>query len=457
MDGFDEALTQELTEPVEFGAEAYISQTYAREEADKIWRKVWQVACREEELPDPGDYLVYDILDDTILVTRNEEGGLSAFYNVCAHRGKRLASGCGHTKQFRCSYHAWRYDLKGRNTFVLDREDWGDKLKPERLNLPPVRVDTWGGWVWVCMDETAPPLRQYLEPAASMLDPFELEKMRYAWRYRTVFPCNWKTAIEAFLEPYHVEGTHPQLMKFQSYYAWSKAQGIHANSGYAAPRSATKDGLDQAFASTLMRPGKGDDARVSIAALQDEIWLTTRGTTTQTFVDAARRLVDELPAGTPPDQVMAHWMSASERDDNARGVFWPKIDPQHVSACGSSWHLFPNVNVIQSLTNAMYYRVRPHGYDPDQCVFEAIGLELFPEGQAPQTEWIEADAGTAEGRAQWPPILLQDFDNMGDVQKGMRSAGFRSCLTNPQQERKISNFHRTLSQFMGRAGPSPLR
>ena len=128
-------ITNVASEPVTLGAEPYISEAYARAEVDKLWRKVWQVAGRVEEIPDVGDYFTYDILNDTILITRSGPDEISAFYNVCAHRGKRLADGCGHTKQFRCSYHAWRYDLTGQNVFVLDREDWGDALKPERLNM----------------------------------------------------------------------------------------------------------------------------------------------------------------------------------------------------------------------------------------------------------------------------------------------------------------------------------
>ena len=136
MGKIDHPLSEDLTEPVTIGAEAFLSRDYAEAEREKLWRKVWQVACRLEEVAEVGDYVVYDILGDTILVTRNQDGELSAFYNVCSHRGKKLAKGCGRAMQFRCSYHAWRYNLKGENIFVLDKEDWGDVLPQERLDLP---------------------------------------------------------------------------------------------------------------------------------------------------------------------------------------------------------------------------------------------------------------------------------------------------------------------------------
>src|SRR5690606_37588168 len=134
-------------------------------------------ACRVEEIPNVGDYVVYDIVDDTILVTRSAADEISAFYNVCSHRGKRLANGCGHARQFRCSYHAWRYNLKGENTFVLDGSDWEPPLPQQRLDLPKVRVDTWGGFVWINMDPGCEPLSDYLSPLAQLLDAFEFDKM----------------------------------------------------------------------------------------------------------------------------------------------------------------------------------------------------------------------------------------------------------------------------------------
>src|SRR4051812_3339784 len=102
-----------MSEPLIIGPEAFTSKEYAQAEADKLWPKVWQQAGRVEEVPNVGDYITYDIMDDTILIVRSEPDKISAFYNVCAHRGRRLVDGCGHTKQFRCQYHAWKYNLKG--------------------------------------------------------------------------------------------------------------------------------------------------------------------------------------------------------------------------------------------------------------------------------------------------------------------------------------------------------
>src|SRR5262245_15804506 len=230
---------EELAEPLTFSVEPYLSVEYARAEGDNLWSKVWQHAGRVEEIPNVGDFLTYDIGDDSIIVVRTAPDAIQAYHNVCSHRGRRLVdtpSGAhstnGKRKLFVCGFHGWRYDLDGKCTFKLDEQDWKGALTDQCTRLKKVAVDTWGGWLFVNMDPDCAPLRQYLEPAAGYLDPFELEKMRYKWRQWVVFDCNWKTAIEAFMEPYHVAGTHTQLLEYGQYYAYSAAHGLHGVSGF---------------------------------------------------------------------------------------------------------------------------------------------------------------------------------------------------------------------------------
>ena len=437
-------------EPVTIGTEAFTSAEYAKAEGVRLWPRVWQHACRVEEIPNVGDFVVYDILDDTILIVRSKPDKISAFYNVCAHRGRRLMSGCGHASHFHCRYHAWQYDLEGENIRVLDKEDWGGALASERLRLREVRVDTWGGWVWINMDPDCEPLREYLEPAASMLDPFQLEQMRYRWRQWGYFDCNWKTAMEAFIESYHVEGTHPQLLKYAEFYTWSQSDGWHSHHGFKE----RDPSLSTSQSNTIVRAGRGADARVSIADLQEEVFRTVNASTTRTFVDAAARLVQELPEGTPPDRVMAHFLESARRDDAARGVTWPDIDPDHYARSGIAWNVFPNLSIAHGYTFALCYRARPHGHDPDKCIFEASVLERFPQGGEPKTEWVFAEPTDVQ---KWRSVLIQDFANMSEVQRGMKCRGFRGTLPNPRQEQPVINFHRNLARYMGTGAPRPLK
>lgn len=437
--------------PMLIPVEAYVSPDYARAEGDKLWPKVWQAACRVEEIPKVGDYVTYDILDESVIVVRTAADRIQAFYNVCLHRGRRLTSGCGHTAQFYCRFHGWRWDLDGENAFVLDREDWGDALTPENLRMKQVKCETWGGWVWINVDPDCEPLLEYLTPVSPMLDPFELEKMRYRWRQWLYFPCNWKVAVGAFIESYHLSASHPQLLRGgPGFRGWSRVQGRHSRQGQAGLRGET----GEQRGSTASVRGRADlDPRVAVADDLTNVWDTLNAVTTETIVKAAQRLVDELPAGVSMQEVGAHLMAAAKRDDEARGVIWPEIDPAHMAEAAVIWHVFPNTVIIPSLTTALCYRVRPNGYDPDSCIFEAYVIERFPEGQAPRTEWVY-EPETSEER--WRLVLAQDFQNMPEMQKGMKSRGFPGARPSPVQELSVTHFNRTLAAYMGSGAPQPI-
>jgi phenylpropionate dioxygenase-like ring-hydroxylating dioxygenase large terminal subunit len=437
------------TTPVVIPTEAYTSEAYARAENDRLWGKVWQAACRVEEIPKVGDYVTYEILDESIIVVRTAADRIQAFYNVCLHRGRRLTEGCGHTAQFYCRFHGWRWNLDGENAFVLDREDWGEAFTPENLRMKQVKVGGWGGWVWINMDPDCEPLADYLQPATGMLAAFELEKMRYRWRQWLYFPCNWKTAIEAFNESYHLDATHPQRTKWGTTRNWSKAAGKHAWHGMGQPRGeATRAG--QGF--TAVRGAAGQDPRVTAAEQILSIYETVNATTTQTFVDVAGRLTEDLPEGTPGQEVMIHLMTKAREIDAARGVDWPVIDPAYFGVVGHDWHLFPNTVMLPALTTALCYRARPNGYDPNSCIFEVYVLERFPPGEEPKTEWVYEPDPTEE---KWRLILSQDFQNMPKVQQGMKSRGFPGPRPSPQQELAIIHFHRMLAEYMGSGAPEP--
>lgn len=438
-----------LSNAVTYGVDAYISEAYARAERDKLWRKVWQQVGRVEEAPEVGSFLTYDILDDSLLIVRSAPDKFRAFYNVCSHRGRRLVDtppgakqACGKQDSFVCGFHAWRYNLNGQCTHIANKEDWQGSLTDERTRLGEVKVATWGGWIWINLDPNCGPLREYLEPAAGMLDPFELQNMRYRWRRWLVFDCNWKVAMEAFSETYHVPGTHPEFTQFGDFRGWAKAQGLHSNIGYDAPK-----GLDENKAK--LRLGTGADPRVSTAQMQLYTWQHANTNTTQTLVDAAQRLVHELPEGTPADQVLKHWLDSARRTDAARGVAWPVVDPVHVGQSGTAWQIFPNFQIGHAVNNALCYSARPYGYNPDKCIFEAAVYELFPKGAEPRTEWLF----TPPEDPGWRSVLPQDFSNMAAVQQGMKSGGFRGTLTNPYREQSISNLHRNLARYMGVGSP----
>lgn len=446
-----------------YSVEGFQSREYLEAEKRLLWPKIWQMVERESDLPNAGDWLTYDVADESIIVLRKDDGSFKAFHNVCPHRGRQLVSvpdmlpGKVHSvrgnnrKSFICGFHGWTFDLDGNNTYILDKQDWHGALTPARTCLSEVSVDTWGGWIYINMNPDCVPLKEWMGRAGELLDYFEFDKMQYKWRQWAIYPCNWKTAIETFLEPYHVAATHSQLLAYGDYYSYSKQYGLHSVTGY----DTREEKFKMAESSGTVRAGKGEDPRISTYELIRENYETVNFTaSTETLVKAAGRLVDELPETATPQECIAHWRAAAKADDAARGVIWPEIPDEIQAESGLAWGLFPNQNILHGATFAgPAYRVRPYGDDPDKCIFEAYALERFPEGEAPETEWVYAEASAEH----WGSVLDQDFANMEFVAKGMKSRGFRGPQPNPHQEQKVINLHRNLANFLeGRGAPTKL-
>ncbi|MFD2135304.1 SRPBCC family protein [Novosphingobium resinovorum] len=309
-----------------------------------------------------------------------------------------------------------------------------------RADLGKVRVETWGGWLWITLDPEAMPLADYLNPAATMLDPYGLQNMRPRWRKWVVFECNWKVAMEAFCETYHVSTTHPEFMEFGQFRGWARNQGLHSNIGYEAPKGQEED-------SGKLRLGAGEDPRLTTADMQNFTWANANTNTTMTLVGVANRLKDELPEGTPAAEVSKYWIQTAKAEDAARGVVWAQVDPLHTAQAGTAWQIFPNFQIGHAVNNMLCYQARPYGTDPDKCIFEAAVYELWPEGEAPQTDWEYTEP------ADWPPVLQQDFANMAAVQQGMKNVGFRGAQPNPYMERSVASLHMNLAKFMGTGAP----
>ena len=421
--------------------EAYFKPEYVALEKQRLWPRVWQMACRLEELPNVGDYLTYDIADESIVVVRSAEDRLNAFYNVCQHRGRRLTKGCGTAQRLRCPFHGWQWELDGKNASVTQRDDWGGLLDVQDLSLKPVRCETWGGWVFVNMDLNAEPLESWLGDAAKILAPFELDKMRFRWRKYMVINCNWKIALEAFNEGYHVAITHYQLHQFGAVAQFfSGTHGPHGMFGSVAAKTGTL-GVNAARSPNF-------DARQKMADFYNYLKVGLDSNLTDTVVHAANRLPRELSEDTPPGEVIQQLMIMSMQEDAARGVQWPMITADEYQTAGIDWHLFPNMILLPMATNCLGYRARPNGDDPDTCIFEVYHIERFPEGEEPKVENLRNDDIYDE--SFWGEILLQDFQQMEGTHRGNKSASYKGPRLNPMQEKPLANFHRVYHEFLSR-------
>jgi Rieske 2Fe-2S family protein len=185
----------------------YTSQEVYELEKQKIFYHDWLIVGRVEEVAKPGDYLTMRIADEPILVTRNRENELVALANVCAHRGVEVASGQGHVKNFTCPYHGWVYDLNGQLVNAQHLERAGN-FDLRRCRLPRLRLDTWGGFIFVTFNEAAPPLLEALGDVPGIYAPYQPERLRLAIKFPGYLDCNWKLLNENLTDIYHIAVLH---------------------------------------------------------------------------------------------------------------------------------------------------------------------------------------------------------------------------------------------------------
>lgn len=421
--------------------EDYLSAEFAEWEAKHLWPHVWQLACREEEVATPGSYVTYDIVNESIIVTRSGDGQIRAFHNVCPHRGRRLTEGCGHAQRFVCKFHGWQFDTQGNNIRVVDRDDWAGCLADEDLHLKDVKVATWGGAVFINLDPACEPLEQFLSPMREHVEHYEFERLRYRWYKTVIMPANWKVVLGFFNEFYHVQQAHPQLLTFTDDYSKSGGFGRHGKMWFDA------EGAVPFRRSPRLPPKDEPDYRNYILDFVEKYNRELQAMVTPRNYEATQRLRTEVAADASPTEVLTKWMEfqieAAEKD----GSGWPsRLTPEYMEQSGLDWHVFPNTIFLHgTVDGVLWYRVRPNGEDHGSCIFDVWSLERYAPGKEPPLvrefyqNWQDAE---------WPLIYVQDFMNISQVQKGMKSSGFQGIRPNPVQERAISHFHRTLREFM---------
>ena len=154
----------------------YDPEFYAME-CELLWPHVWQMACRLAEIPNPGDFVEYQILDKSIIVVRQDHSTVRAYHNACRHRGVQLVKDRGTPRRgFTCPFHGWCYGLNGDNTYIY-QPDLFDRsnIEPSELALTPCRVEIANGCAFINLDNHAPGLRESIEPFASTFDAWKAE------------------------------------------------------------------------------------------------------------------------------------------------------------------------------------------------------------------------------------------------------------------------------------------
>jgi nitrite reductase/ring-hydroxylating ferredoxin subunit len=405
----------------------YTSREWLDREVERMWSRVWQMACREEEIAEPGDFIVYDIVDTSVLVVRTESGAIAAYYNSCLHRGTQLApsGSAGTVGEFRCPYHGWRYALDGRVRELPC--DWDfPQLDARSLALPAVRVGTWGGFVFVNLDPHCGPLEDYLGVLPEHFRAWSLEKRRIGAHVAKVIPCNWKAGIEAFLEGYHVAEVHPQALAFTGdVNGQLDVWGAHVSRMIA----------------NLAQPSPRIGRAVSEQQVMEALGAFVPGD------------VGSLAAnGLAPRQAMAAalggMLSTATGVDHSGHSISEIID-------AINYFVFPNLMPWAGFGTPIVYRVRPHGRDPDRSVLEVYLLYVVPDGAAPDppppVRWLGEDEpwSNAQELGGLGPIFDQDGANFALIQRGMKAGGDPHLRPAAYQESRIRHLHDTLARYVG--------
>lgn len=425
-------------------ARRYHSRTYAAAEEERLWPKVWLMACRLEEVEKVGDFVVFDIAHESIIVVRTAPDTIKAYYNVCQHRGRRLKDQpCGNTGKFIfCPFHGWRWTIDGKLDRVINREDWDNHPGYfDDKNLAGVKVDSWAGWVFVSMDPDIEPLLDFLGPVPGFIDPYRLDECRIHW-YKTIrFPCNWKTVINAFNENYHVETTHSQLNKFGLSKSPAFVRGKHAHFRVEVSAGSTSG-------QNLGSARNFKDLIESIEIRETERYDWLLALSTPYSVTAAKRLRSEISADADPAAIVGKFRQLHREEMEKAGAKWPEsINGDVVAAAGIDWHLFPNFIFLPSIDGALVYRARPDANDPEHCWYDVWWLSRF--GPDNQPDWKHETFHSLEEARGVNRFLEQDFSNLKAVQKGIHSRGFKGSAYNPVQEVEVIHFERMLDEYIG--------
>jgi phenylpropionate dioxygenase-like ring-hydroxylating dioxygenase large terminal subunit len=402
--------------------ERYTSPTLYQQEIDNMWSRTWQWACREEHIPNPGDFSVYDVGGYSAMVVRDDAGDIRAYVNSCPHRGMQFADAgsSGSGKQFlRCPFHGMSWHLDGSLREIPCRWDF-PHIDDDNFRLTELPCDTWCGFVFVNFDLQAGPLAEYLEVLPDHFENWPLQDRYVSLHMEKVLPGNWKMCVEGFLEAYHVLATHPEGLRTAGdanaqydVFGDNVSRFVHTV-GYPSPHLPNPQSQAELFASLGHNPADlpdGTGARQQHAQLQRE------------------RLSTELQTD------LSH-LSNSEMLDSIE------------------YYLFPNACFFPGVGIPLIYRFRP--LDVDHCVHEILMLKPIPAdgSRPPPAEVIKL--GIDDAYATVPEfvatglayVLDQDTENFKRQRAGMKAASKTGQTLGNYQEVRIRRLHMTLDNYL---------
>ena len=416
----------------------YHDPAFMQLEEERFWSRVWQMACRLEEIPEPDDFVEYRILSRSVVLIRQKDGAVKAFENACRHRGLKLCEDRGTARGgISCPFHAWHYNTDGTCRAVFQPALFDPAvLRKEDIDLVPVRVETWGGCAFITFDDHAPPLRECLGPFAPMEEMRQVEDLKVALWIAIRLPANWKMAAEAFMESYHVLRSHPQLVSMFGLtiegFNEAAARGITSSSGMR--NSADYAGGGQLIEKQLTYYRNLSEGMAGMISPRE--------------IAVAERLRGEVVLPDDPAEAMTAWRLALNKaihtDAVASGLPIFPIHEQPLPTLTPVHFAFPNFFILPPFTAASSYRIRPLG--PEECLFEIWSLDRFPEGQ--ERPRLTTPVPMAHDDPDVPPVPTQDFANLPRQQQGIHAPSLTHLRLAEKQEGLISNFERLIDGFI---------
>jgi phenylpropionate dioxygenase-like ring-hydroxylating dioxygenase large terminal subunit len=400
----------------------YTSREWHLLEREHLWRKVWQMACREENIAEVGSYVVYEIAGDSYLVVHTRDG-IKAYVNACLHRGRALKDYDGRCSEFRCSFHGFTWKLDGTLRYTPAPEEFPDiEADRDAWRLPEAKVGTWGGFVFINPDPDAGPLEDFLGTMPEHFAQWDFEHRYLQAHVAKKIRCNWKIAQEAFDEGLHLGATHPQSAPYVGdanaavdIYGWYSRQISPSGTPIEdMPLDATevdilKRMLDVREGEALPIPfEQRSTARDAMATAGRDRWRTVLGDEADDISDA--ELVD-------------HW----------------------------NYAVFPNFHPWGGY-NRIVYRFRPNGDRHDECIFEVMFLTPF-RGEKPPTAQITHldfdDPWTKATELQTLALVMeQDTFNMESVQRGLQTTRMPFVIASKYQEGIVAWRHDLLTDIV---------
>ncbi len=403
---------------VSVSVDRYRSRAFHELEMERLWPRVWQMACREEEIPEIGDYAVYEIGPYSIIVVRTARG-ISAHHNVCRHRGRKLCTNDGHAASFICPFHGFSWNLDGSLRGVTSEWDF-PHIDKKNFDLNRVLCDTWGGWVFINMDLDAEPLAAFLGELPAHFAVWSPEDRYIEAHVAKIMSCNWKLCQEAFMEAFHVITTHPQILvgigdENSQYDAWGNFSRAITPNGTPSPHLRFKPTEQELFDSVTMKD------------LDTEGMQVPEGMSARAALAAGARMALQPIVGTQTP------ISDAAVSDSIYYTLFPNFHP---------WGGY----------NRIVYRFRPYKNHHDKSVMECYYLSPYSgERPAPAPiHWLDEDQHWTEAPelGVLAKVFTQDTFNLPHVQTGLEAAQYDEVVFARYQETKIRHFHTLLSKWL---------